>query len=140
MRRYAWDELGNRTGSSGDDFVYDAERARLLFASLDDLGESMVYLHDEAGFVTSRDGVPLTWTATGRLASHGIDAIAWDMAGRPIAVTESGVTREFRFFGGRIEGTAAGLGVLDPATSCSRSAAAARAAGVTSTSAARSRS
>ncbi|HVH18885.1 MAG TPA: RHS repeat-associated core domain-containing protein, partial [Myxococcota bacterium] len=113
LRRYAWDELGNRTGSSGDDFVYDAERARLLFASLGDLGESIVYIHDEAGFVTSRDGVPLTWTATGRLASHGADAIAWDMAGRPIAVTESGVTREFRFFGGRIEGAAAGLGALD---------------------------
>ena len=46
-------------------------------------------------------------------ASRAGDAIAWDMAGRPIAVTESGVTREFRFFGGRIEGTAAGLGVLD---------------------------
>ncbi|HEX5068103.1 MAG TPA: RHS repeat-associated core domain-containing protein [Myxococcota bacterium] len=113
-RRYAWDELGNRVGTAaGDDFVYDAERARLLFASLEDEGESIVYLYDEAGFVTSRDGVPLTWTATGRLASHGADAIAWDMAGRPIAITESGVTREFRFFGGRIEGASGGLGALD---------------------------
>jgi RHS repeat-associated protein len=113
-RRYAWDELGNRVGTAaGDDFVYDAERARLLFASLEDEAESIVYLYDEAGFVTSRDGVPLTWTATGRLASHGADAIAWDMAGRPIAITESGVTREFRFFGGRIEGTSGGLGALD---------------------------
>jgi RHS repeat-associated protein len=113
VRRYAWDELGNRTGTGGDDFVYDVVHARLLFASLDDLGESIVYLHDEAGFVTSRDGVPLTWTATGRLASHGADAIAWDMSGRPIAVTEAGVTREFRFFGGRIEGGTDGLGALD---------------------------
>jgi RHS repeat-associated protein len=114
LRRYAWDELGNRVATaSGDDFVYDAERARLLFASLEDEGESIVYLYDDAGFVTSRDGVPLTWTATGRLASHGADAIAWDMAGRPIAMTESGVTREFRFFGGRIEGASGGLGALD---------------------------
>jgi RHS repeat-associated protein len=113
-RRYAWDELGNRASTStGDDFVYDAERAHLLFTSLAAEGESHAYLYDDAGFATSRDGVPLRWTATGRLASHGADAIDWDMAGRPIAVTESGVTREFRFFGGRIESSASALGALD---------------------------
>ena len=113
-RRYAWDELGNRAATStGDDFVYDAERTRLLFTSLAAEAESHAYLYDDAGFAISRDGVPLRWTATGRPASFGADAIAWDMAGRPIAVTESGVTREFRFFGGRVESEARALGALD---------------------------
>jgi RHS repeat-associated protein len=113
-RRYAWDELGNRVDTStGDHFGYDAERTRLLSASLPSEGVTIAYAYDAAGFVTSRAGVPLTWTALGRLASFGADTIQWDMAGRPIRIREAGVTREFRFFGGRVESSATALGALD---------------------------
>lgn len=112
-RRFAWDELGNRADTAqGDVFVYDAARTRLLSASTSDAGQ-VDYAYDAAGFATSRGGVPLTWTATGRLASAGADRIAWDMAGRPIWITHSGITREFLFFGGRIESSLAALGSLD---------------------------
>ena len=141
LRRYAWDELGNRTGSSEDDFVYDAS-ARACSSPPSTISASR-WSTSTTRRASSRRATAFRSRGLrrGRLASHGTDAIAWDMAGRPIAVTESGVTRGFRFFGGRIEGTAAGLGVLDLGdVVLSPSAAAARAAGVTSTSAARSRS
>ena len=113
-RRYAWDELGNPAPTSqGDSFGYDAERSRLLSASLPSHGVTLAYGYDAAGFVTSRNGVALGWTALGRLARFGADAIDWDMAGRPIRVTENGVTREFRWFGGRVEGGSGSLGALD---------------------------
>jgi RHS repeat-associated protein len=112
-RRYAWDELGNRTGALGDAFAYDTQRARLLSATLAHEGVSLAYTYDEAGFALSRGGVPLEWSAMGRLLRHGDDRIEWDMVGRPIRVTESGVEREFQLFGGRIESTLSSLGALD---------------------------
>jgi RHS repeat-associated protein len=112
VRRYAWDGLGNRADTAqGDAFVYDAARTRLLSASSAQ-GE-IEYAYDAAGFAISRGGVPLEWTATGRLARMGWDRIEWDMAGRPISVRRSGVTREFLLFGGRIESSATTLGALD---------------------------
>lgn len=113
VRRFAWDELGNPADTGyGDVYVYDAARTRLLSAR--PAGAAPLdYTWDAAGFATSRAGVALGWTATGRLASAGSDQIAWDMAGRPISLTQSGVTREFLLFGGRIESSLTSLGSLD---------------------------
>ena len=112
--RFAWDALGNpETTADGDVFVYDGERARLVSATLAHESAPRTYAWDASGFATSRGGMPLTWTATGRLASHGADRIDWDMAGRPIRLIESGVTREFLLFGGRVESTRSTLGALD---------------------------
>ena len=36
------------------------------------------------------------------MASHGDDAIEWDMGGRPISTTVGGETRDFVYFGGRV--------------------------------------
>lgn len=113
---FAYDELGNRVGdSSGNAFSYNTEGNRLLSASLAVSGVSHTYVYDEAGFVTLRDGTPITWTAMGRMASHGSDNLAWDMRGRLIAITVSGAERVFGWFGGRVAGDPGSgtLGTLD---------------------------
>jgi RHS repeat-associated protein len=113
---FAYDELGNRVSDpSGNVFSYNAERNRLVSASLAASGQSHSYSYDEAGFVTIRDGIPLGWTATGRVASHGGDEFAWDMRGQLIAATVSGDERLFGWFGGRVSGNpeAGTLGALD---------------------------
>lgn len=101
---FVYDELSNMlSNGSGDTFTYNAERNRLLAASLAYEGESLTYTYDQASFVTSRDGVPITWTATGRMASFGPISIEWDMQGRPLSWTVAGVTRDFTLFGGLVE-------------------------------------
>lgn len=105
-RVYAWDELGNRQGAGGDVFVYDAERSRLLAATVD--GTSHDYGYDPAGFATLRDGLELAWTAGGRLARVGpasapLARADWDLAGRPVRVEVLGQLRELALFGGRVE-------------------------------------
>jgi RHS repeat-associated protein len=111
-RVYAWDELSNpASDAAGDVFAYNAERSRLL--SADSNGVSHSYTYDEAGYATSRDGLPIAWTATGRLARIGpalapLAEIEWDMAGRPVSITVGGATRAFALFGGSVE--------LDPVT------------------------
>jgi RHS repeat-associated protein len=108
-KTYVYDGLSNlMSNPDGDTFVYNAERNRLMSATLAHEGESVTYAYDEAGFVTSRGGTPLTWTATGRLASYGDVSIEWDMADRPISMTVAGITRSFARFGGAVE--------TDPAT------------------------
>jgi len=87
-------------------FAYNAERNRLLSA-----GGSFgthTYTWDTAGFATSRDGLPIAWTAGGRLARLGPAAspvleITWDASDRPAAVEVLGERREFALFGGRVE-------------------------------------
>lgn len=114
-RAYAYDELGNRVSdASGNTFVYNAERNRLLSAALSG-GPTLDYTYDEAGFVTSRGGVPLGWTATGRLASHGADTLAWDLSGRLVSMEVGGVGIDFTHFGGRVPSDPAtgALGGLD---------------------------
>ena len=61
----------NHYHNIGDAFVYDAERTRLLSASLAHEGVARAYVYDEAGFAVARGGVPLEWTATGRLRRFG---------------------------------------------------------------------
>jgi len=68
--------------------------------------------------VTSRDGVPITWTAAGRIASHGEDVFAWDMEGRLVSLSVAGIEVPWLWFGGRVQGDpgAATLGALDLGT------------------------
>jgi RHS repeat-associated protein len=113
---YAYDALSNPVDSvTGDTFSYNAEGNRLLSAALTQAGETVSYSYDAAGFATSRKGVPLSWTATGRMKSFGDDAIEWDLSGRPVSVTLGGETRDFVHFGGRISSDpfTGQLGALD---------------------------
>lgn len=107
-RYFIYDVLGNVTHQlSGSAFVYNAEANRLLSASTHTQG-TIDYAYDEAGFATSRAGVSLTWTATGRLQSFGPDvALAWDMLGRSVSLTVDGATARWRF-GGRVEADGSG--------------------------------
>ena len=115
QRSYAYDALSNRVAAApGDAFVYNAEGNRLLSATVAETGESVDYAWDEAGYATERNGKPITWTATGRLASYGDAEIHWDMRGRPISVSAGGLTRSFRLFGGAVEGDfESGAGWID---------------------------
>ena len=107
---YAYDELSNQVSTPGGaSYTYNAERNRLLAAG------SLSYGYDEAGFATSRGGVPITWTATGRLATYGPASATWDLSGRLVELAFDGVTKRFDLFGGRIESDAAtgAIGALD---------------------------
>lgn len=115
-KHYAYDALSNPLDSaSGDTFSYNAEGNRLLAASLAHEGETVGYSYDAAGFATTRNGVPIGWTATGRMASFGADSIDWDMRGRPISITVAGQTSDFVYFGGRVSNDpeTGQLGALD---------------------------
>lgn len=115
-RDFAHDELSNPVdNASGDVFVHNAEANRLLSATLAASGESVAYSYDDAGFASARNGLPIAWTATGRLAAYDDVAIEWDMRGRPISWTIAGVTREFVFFGGAVDSDpeTGALGALD---------------------------
>ena len=102
-RRYSHDELGNLVDNgSGDTYAYNPERNRLASAALANGSESLRYGYDEAGFVTSRNSVPIEWTASGRLASAGSLSIEWDMAERPISITVDGQGLHFGLFGGAV--------------------------------------
>lgn len=108
-RLYDYDALSNRIPHphSADVFLYNAERNRLLSADVEGYGQ-LDYTYDEAGYVTSRAGVPITWTAAGRVASVGADTFQWDMLGRPISRTVEGATVRWRF-GGRVQADADGV-------------------------------
>ena len=106
---FDYDELSNAISTpSGDQFSYNAERNRLVSATLAAEGETLAYTYDAAGFATSRNGTPITWTATGRMASMGSLSLQWDMLDRPVAWTAGGVTQQFAYFGGRVAANAAG--------------------------------
>jgi RHS repeat-associated protein len=111
---FAWSALSDpQDTAAGDAFVYNAEGNRMLAATLAPIGSTIDYAYDEAGFVTRRDGVALSWTAAGRLASFGADTLVWDMAGRLVEATLGGESREFRLFGGRVQSTLTSVGALD---------------------------
>ncbi len=112
---YDYDELSNLVATSdGDVFTYNAERNRLTSASL--AGSTAIgYEYDEAGFVIERAGIPMEWTASGRMAAHGDFTIEWDMLDRLVSFTVGGVTRDFSYFAGLLEFDAASgqFGALD---------------------------
>lgn len=60
-------------------------------------------IYDAAGFATSRGGVAIGWTATGRMSSFGSDWMQWDLSERLVFSSLSGNLRDFSRFGGRIE-------------------------------------
>jgi len=112
--RFAWDAVSNGVESSaGDSYAYNDEGNRLLDASLVRTNENVSYTYDAAGFATSRAGVPIGWSALGRLVRYGDATIEWDMSGRLVAYAIGGERREFRLFGGRVESTLDAIGVLD---------------------------
>jgi RHS repeat-associated protein len=107
---YEYDALSNCRGSFsfGDSFEYNAEGNRLLTVTTGAAG-TIDYSYDEAGFATSRRGVPLTWTASGRLASFGSDVILeWDALGRKVRSMVMGAESRW-LFAGRVQADAAGL-------------------------------
>jgi len=115
-REFVYDELSNQIDNgAGDVLVYNSEANRLLEASFAGTGEAVTYTYDAAGYADSRNGLPIDWTATGRLAAYDDVAIEWDLRGRPIAITADGVTREFVFFGGAVDSDpeTGALGALD---------------------------
>ncbi len=97
-----WDNVTGRSVT----FQYNAEANRLLAMSIDG-GPTATYAYDEAGFAISRAGVPLTWTAGGRLASHGDDTLGWDMRGRLVSTTVEGVETQY-CYGGAVQCDGAG--------------------------------
>lgn len=111
---FAWDALGNPADTAaGDAFTTNAEGNRLLSADRVNEAGAVAYVYDDAGFAIQRDGVPIGWNASGRLVSFGSDTLVWDLSGRLVEATVSGVTREFRLFGGRVESSLTSLGALD---------------------------
>jgi RHS repeat-associated protein len=107
---YEYDALSNGLGSSayGESFEYNAEGNRLLSATTSAAG-TIDYGYDEAGFVTSRRGVSLTWTASGRLTSFGLDVVLeWDALDRKVHSAVMGAESRW-LFGGRVQADPAGL-------------------------------
>ncbi len=109
FQSFAYDHLGNMTatGFGIQYFAYNAEGNRLLSANPHGTG-TIAYTWDAAGFATSRAGKPITWTATGRMASYGTDVeLEWDMLGRLVSSRVGSIEARFRF-GGRVKASAAG--------------------------------
>jgi RHS repeat-associated protein len=108
-RPHASDPLANATLAGGESLLYDAEGSRLL-ARVDAASGAPIadYAYDAAGFCVMRGGVPLAWTALGRIAAIGdLAELAWDLQGRPLRRRVAGEEVHFRF-GGRVETDAAG--------------------------------
>ncbi len=102
-RLYQYDELSNLVQSPEGDFVYNAERNRLL--EVQSGGSTVVdYTYDAAGFVTARDGLPITWNGMGRVATVGDSfSVQWDALARKVSKTESGETTLWRYGGALTE-------------------------------------
>lgn len=106
---YEYDALSNRLESiaHGESFQYNAESNRLLAATTAEAG-TIEYGYDEAGFATSRAGVPLTWTASGRLVTHGSEVLfEWDALDRKVRSVVTGVESRW-LFGGLVQADATG--------------------------------
>jgi len=99
---YQYDELSNLLSSPRGDFHYNSERNRLL--EVEGAGSTVIdYVYDEAGFVTQRDGVSITWNGMGRVESVGEGlSVQWDALERLVSRTEAGATTQRRY-GGLVE-------------------------------------
>ncbi|MEE2674992.1 MAG: RHS repeat-associated core domain-containing protein [Myxococcota bacterium] len=102
----SYDAKSNILSEGATTFSYNAEGNRLLLATPSG-ALPISYTYDDAGYTTSRDGKPITWTAHGRMASHGANLFEWDAFGAPVSATvDGGMTRWL--FGGDVLGDAAG--------------------------------
>lgn len=110
---YDYDELSNVESSSVGDFIYNPERNRLL-AIEDGDGLVVEYAYDEAGYVTSRNGVPITWNGMGRVIAVGSGmAMGWDTFGRKTSATVAGTETHWRYGGELVEDEFGGNQKLD---------------------------
>lgn len=98
---YGYDVLGNMLWKNDSSFEYNSEHNRLLS------GAGHTYVYDDAGFVVERDGTPLAWDSTGKIAAYGqLAGASWDSHGRPIARWLGGTQTRY-LFGGQVEADAA---------------------------------
>ncbi|MFP6629605.1 MAG: RHS repeat-associated core domain-containing protein, partial [Myxococcota bacterium] len=102
----SYDAKSNILSEGPTTFSYNAEGNRLLSATPSG-ALPINYTYDDAGYTTSRDGKPITWTAHGRMASHGADLFEWDALGAPVSATVDGSTLTW-IFGGAVLGDAVG--------------------------------
>jgi len=111
---YHYDSLGNLLSVYSlenslllnSDFSYNAEHNRLL--SVTDSNGSSVhsYSYDAAGYTIRRDGVDLSWAASGRIASiESVVQMQWDALGRLVSRTVNGQEQK-TLFGGVVEADA----------------------------------
>jgi RHS repeat-associated protein len=102
---FHWDSLSNYRIGGYQSLTYNAEANRLT--AVNSASRPHTYSYDAAGFTTDRDGVALTYDATGAIASIGtLAAFDHDLDGRPVSRTLNGVTKSFRFGGAIAYGTA----------------------------------
>jgi RHS repeat-associated protein len=115
-RVYAYDARGNPADADAEgcgnrrEFNYDSEGSRLLRvvrSHCDAPDDVATYSYDEAGYTTSRNGLPITWTADGRIATFGDDTFEWDLLGRPVSWSVAGELQSWALFGGRVGDTGA---------------------------------
>jgi RHS repeat-associated protein len=105
-RDYQYDHLKNLVSDDavdnpGVEWQYNAERNRLL-ASADH-----TYSYDDAGYVTARDSVPITWDAIGLIASIGPASFVWDLGARPVSA-DNGILEVHYLFGGMVRADVSG--------------------------------
>ena len=106
LRALVYDGKSNILAEGTTTFSYNTEGNRLLSAT-PSAGSPIAYTYDTAGYTTSRDGKSITWTADGRIASHGADLFEWGALGAPISFTVEGETVKW-LFGGAVKGDALG--------------------------------
>jgi len=107
---HGFDGLGNAIIRPYGRLLYNEERNRLLRVE-DFETEALVreYEYDEAGFVTAISGVPISWSAHGRVEAIGDEArFVWDARGLPVSQTVAGETTH-RLFGGLVSADASWL-------------------------------
>lgn len=95
---FTFDGRSNLLARGGTVFGFNAEGNRLLTAATP--GETaLAFSYDEAGYTTTRGSRAITWTALGRMSSHGDDTLEWDAVGNLMAATVNGVRSEWRWGG-----------------------------------------
>ncbi|MGE4608048.1 MAG: RHS repeat-associated core domain-containing protein, partial [Myxococcota bacterium] len=98
----SYDGKSNILSEGPTTFSFNGEGNRLASATPPG-GPPASYTYDDAGYTTSSDGEPITWTAHGRIASHGADQFEWDARSNLVSTTTDGETVT-RLFDGAVLG------------------------------------